>query len=85
MARSVLFGILAASVFVSSGWAERKPVTIDAVVNSQPTREPDNPLAWSADGRQFVVSKHGTLATYDVPTGKERYVIALSKLRETAE
>src|SRR3954447_8167472 len=85
MVRSVLLGFLAATISLPSLRAERKPVTIDAVVNSRRTREPGNPMAWSSDGSQFVLSKRGTLAIYDIPTGKQRDVVALSKLRETAE
>ena len=85
MARSLVFGWLAVSFCLFPASAQRKPVTVDAVVNSSRTRKPENPLAWSPDGSRFVFLKSGTLSTYDVPTGKEQHVIASSKLRDAAE
>lgn len=60
-------------------------MTIDAVVNSRQTRGPGNPLAWSPEGDQFVVSERGTLSIYDIPSGKEHEVIASAKLKDAAE
>ncbi len=85
MTRPVLLGLLAVSVCVPPSRAERKPVTIDAVVNSRQPRGTGNPLAWSPGGDQFAVSNRGTLSVYDIPTGKEHDVISLSKLRDAAE
>jgi len=85
MARSLVWRWLAISFCLSPASAQRKPVTVDAVVNKNQTPSPGNPLAWSTDGSQFVFSKSGTLSTYVVPTGKEHDVIALAKLREVAE
>jgi Tol biopolymer transport system component len=85
MARTLVFGFLMASVCLSPVRAERKPVTIDAVVNSRHDRGAGNPLAWSPGGSQFVLSKSGTLVVYDIPTGKEQDVVALSKLSDVAE
>jgi dipeptidyl-peptidase 4 len=85
MARPLVLGWLAISFCLSSASAQRKPVTVDAVVNQNQTPSPGNPLAWSTDGSRFVFSKAGTLWTYAIPTGKEHDVIALTKLRESAE
>src|SRR5258708_3297232 len=85
MARPLVLGLLTVSVCLPLARAQRKPVTIDAVVNSRPDRDPGNPLAWSPGGSQFVVLKRGTLSIYDVPTGKEKDVIPVSKLRDAAE
>ncbi|MFL6451570.1 MAG: DPP IV N-terminal domain-containing protein [Bryobacteraceae bacterium] len=85
MARPLGLGFLAVLIWLPPASAERKPVTIDAVMNSGHDRARGNPLAWSPDGRQFVVSKGDALSIYDVPSGKEQDVIGLSKLREVAE
>lgn len=77
--------LAALGVFQHPLHAAKKPVTIDAVLNVRRGREAGNPLAWSPGGNDFVTNKAGTLSIYHIPSGKERGVIALSKLDEAAE
>ncbi|HEX4274032.1 MAG TPA: S9 family peptidase [Bryobacteraceae bacterium] len=62
--------------------AQKKPVTIDAVVNA-----PDSSRAaitWAQDGEHFIVNERGELSLYDVRTSKERRIISLSDLHAAA-
>jgi dipeptidyl-peptidase 4 len=73
-------------VSISTAWAAKKPVTIDAVLHSEEaTRSARANIAWAANGSQFVVDRQGMLSLYDVPSGKSRDIIALSKLEFAAE
>jgi dipeptidyl-peptidase-4 len=62
--------------------AQRKPVTIDDVINAPST--PHGDVVWSPDSEHFVVSEHGEIMLYEAKTGKERSVIALDKLQAAA-
>ena len=41
-------------------------------------------ITWAPNGSQFIVDREGTLSLYDVPSGKEHDVVALSKLEGAA-
>jgi dipeptidyl-peptidase-4 len=73
--------------FIAIGWAApaKKPITIDALMRSGNRHGGRGPVIWAPNGSEFVVSESGKLAVYDVPSGKEREVITLSKLSEAAE
>ena len=64
----------------------KKPVTIDAVLASLPSRAGHSvgAITWAPDGARFVLSDRGTLFLYDVPSGKQREIVALGKLDAAA-
>src|ERR1035441_8040988 len=72
----------AALLFAQKTPAQKRPVTIDAVVNAPPS----NPgaITWAPDGEHFVFTDRGELSLYDVHSGKERSIIALEKLQNAA-
>src|SRR5690242_2036896 len=70
----------------SASLAAKKPVTIDAVMRSSEMGSSHaGPIIWAPNGSQFVVKNNGTLAVYDVPSGKQHDVTALRKLEDAAE
>jgi dipeptidyl-peptidase-4 len=62
--------------------AQKKPVTIDAIVNAP--ESPFGSVTWSPDGERFIHTVHGELSVYDIRSGKERSIIQLDKLQEAA-
>src|SRR5919202_2025700 len=62
----------------------KKPITIDTLMRS-PKEHSHGPITWAPSGSQFLLSENGSLAIYDVPSGKQRDVIAFSKLSDAAE
>jgi dipeptidyl-peptidase 4 len=78
MLRSAAIGLLLAVV----SFAQKKPVTVDAVVNAPASRL--GPITWSPDGERFISTDRGELSLYDIRSGKERSVIALDKLQNAA-
>jgi hypothetical protein len=78
MLRSIAIGLLLA--VLSS--AQKKPVTIDAVVNAPPSTL--GAITWAPDGEHFIFTDRGELSLYDIRSGKERSVIALEKLQNAA-
>jgi WD40 repeat protein len=76
--RSIAIGLLLA-VFL---FAQKKPVTIDAVVNAPPSSL--GAITWAPDGEHFIFTDRGELSLYDIRSGKERSIIALEKLQNAA-
>src|SRR5690349_23711527 len=71
---------------ISTASAAKKPVTIDAVLHSEEgTRSARANITWAANGSQFVLEREGMLSVYDLPSGKSRDIIALTKLQNAAE
>jgi dipeptidyl-peptidase-4 len=70
----------------SACFAARNPVTIDSLIATTPGRagHVTANMTWAPDGARFVVSERGALYLCDVKSGKEREVIALSKLDAAA-
>jgi dipeptidyl-peptidase-4 len=82
-----LFALMALSVWMTlPAWAAKKPVTIDAVLrDTRAARAERSPVTWSPNGLEFITNDHGTLSLYDVSSGKQREIVALSKLDAAAE
>jgi dipeptidyl-peptidase-4 len=78
---------IAVCFWAAVGWAApaKKPITIDTLMRSPGEQHNRGPVTWAPDGSRFIVSESGKLAVYDVPSGKQRDVITLSKLSEAAE
>ncbi len=77
---------IAFAVCVPTAWAAKKPVTIDAVMESGGARRARaGNIVWAPNGAQFIVDKGGKLSLYDVPSGKSHDVILLAKLEDAAE
>ncbi len=68
-----------------NAWAAKKPVTIDALMHAGAGRRGGGAITWAPNGTQFVTNNRGTLSLYDVPTGKQRDIIALDVLNKAAE
>jgi dipeptidyl-peptidase 4 len=62
--------------------AERRPVTIDDVVNAP--RNSNAEIVWAPDGERFAISERGEVLLYEVRSGKERSIISLDKLQNAA-
>ena len=71
MLRSIAIGLFLAVV----SFPQKKPVTVDAVVNAPSSRL--GAITWAPDGERLVFTDRGELSLYDIHSGKERSVIAL--------
>jgi dipeptidyl-peptidase-4 len=78
MLRSIAIGFLLAVTLP----AQKKPVTVDAVVNAPSSNL--GPITWAPDGEHCILTQRGELLLYDIRSGKERSVIALDKLQNAA-
>jgi len=78
-------GFLLLFAFALTVRGAKKPVTIDALMHAGGGRRGGGPITWAPNGTQFLLSNHGTLSLYDVPSGKEHDVISLDKLEKAAE
>src|ERR1700689_5662357 len=78
MLRSIAIGLFLAVV----SFPQKKPVTVDAVVNAPSSRL--GAITWAPDGERLVFTDRGEISLYDIPSGKERSVIALDKLQNAA-
>jgi dipeptidyl-peptidase-4 len=76
--RGVCAFLLTASVLL----AQKRPVTIDAVVNAPASGRAA--ITWSPDGEHFVVNERNELSVFEVRSGKERRIISLSDLQTAA-
>ena len=70
------------AVFACSLWAQKKPVTLDAVAAARPRGAPS--VVWAPDGKRFAYRESGRIWQYDVPSGKRRELITLSTLETKA-
>jgi len=71
-----------ALLFAALLCAQKKPVTIEAVVSAP--RSAPTTITWAPDGERFITTEHGELMLTEVRTGKERSVITLDKLQAAA-
>lgn len=62
--------------------AAKKPVTVEAVLNTPPSRFAS--VIWAPDGERFILNERGELSVYDVRSGKQRQIIALDELEHAA-
>ena len=82
-----LLTFLAAVLLAAGGpcaWAAKKPITIDALLQSGERRHGGAPVTWAPNGTQFLVNSRGMLALYDVPSGKQHDIIKLEALEKAA-
>jgi len=63
-------------------FAQKRPVTIDAVVNAPASTR--GAVTWSPEGERFIVNERNELSIYDVRSGKDRRIIGLSELQAAA-
>ncbi len=84
MLRSLLGAGCMMALAVSAVHAEKKPVTVDALMSAARHRH-NSDITWAPNGSQFVETREGTLRLYDVPSGKQRDIIVMSKLEAAAE
>lgn len=83
MLRPAGIGLLAATFLCAATIAgDKKPVTLDAVVNAP--RSTLGAITWAPDGERFITTERGELTLYEVRSGKERAIIALDKLQNAA-
>ena len=78
MLRSAAAGLVLAALLT----AQKKPVTVDAVVNSPPSSLAA--ITWAPDGERFISTERGELSLHEIRSGKERSVIAIDKLEKAA-
>jgi dipeptidyl-peptidase-4 len=76
--RSAAIGIFLAVALL----AQKKPITVDAVVNAPSSSL--GTITWAPDGERFVFTERGQISMYEIRSGKERSIIALDKLRDAA-
>ena len=79
MLRSIAVGLFFAVILP----AQKKPVTVDAVINAPGSRL--GVITWAPDGERYIFIDRGELSLYDVRSGKERSVLALDKLQNALE
>ena len=65
-------------------FAQKKPVTIDAVVSQPASTSGFAPIVWAPDGKRFAWLEDDALWLYDVPSTQKRQVAALKPLKEKA-
>jgi dipeptidyl-peptidase 4 len=75
--------IVFAAVIALPLFAQKKPVTIDAV--TQQSHENETPqVVWAPDGKQFAYFQGGDVMVYDVPAKSEKKVLTLAPLEKAA-
>ena len=75
--------ILACGVFAISLFAQKKPVTIDAVIEQSHAGAIPTPV-WAPDGKRFVYTQNEELRIYDVPTKSDKLLLSLEALQKAA-
>jgi len=70
-------------VLVASLLAEKKPITIDTVVDQRHGREAPAPV-WAPDGKHFAYAQGGEVRLYDVAAKSEKTLLALDPLEKAA-
>ncbi len=77
--RVVIFtGVIAVSLF-----AQKKPITIDAVTQQSHEREAPQ-VVWAPDGKHFVYFHDGEVMLYDVAAKSEKTLLSLAPLEKAA-
>jgi dipeptidyl-peptidase 4 len=77
--RFVVFSL----VIASSLFAQKKPVTIDAVI--QQSREKEAPqVVWAPDGKHFAYFQDSAVMLYDVAAKSEKTLLSLAPLEKAA-
>jgi dipeptidyl-peptidase 4 len=77
--------VIAFAVWAPTAWSAKKPITIDAVLQSEAKqRDTYGTITWAPNGLQFIVNRSGTLFLYEVRSGQSHDVITLTKLENAA-
>jgi dipeptidyl-peptidase-4 len=86
MGRNISFLALIAASFALLPAADRKPVTIEALMAVKPSLagHAAGAVIWAPDGGRFVLSDDGALSVYNVASGSETKLVELKKLEEAA-
>jgi dipeptidyl-peptidase-4 len=82
-----LFLIAAAIAFNQAAFAQKKPITLDAlqeIATLPPTNALGNPLSWSPDGSRFVARQGSSLVIYDAASQSSRTLTDLSVIDRSA-
>lgn len=75
--------ILLTSLISVSLFAEKKPVTVDAVVEQ--SREHEMPqVVWAPDGKRFAYFQSGEVMLYDIAAKSEKKLLSLGPLEKAA-
>jgi dipeptidyl-peptidase-4 len=85
--RNALFAcalaLAAASAWLAQlGAAQKRTVTLDDV--APPAAGVSGSIHWAPGGDRFAITERGVLSVYNVRTGRQRDVIALSRLQDAA-
>ncbi len=78
MRRFAAIGLLSVTILA----AQKKPVTVEAVVNAP--RSSPGAITWAPGGERFITTERGEIILRDLRSGKEKSVIALDKLQSAA-
>ena len=75
--------ILFCGVFAVSLFAQKKPVTIDTLLEQRREVEASTP-AWAPDGKRLVYFQGGEVRLYDVAAKSEKTLLSLTPLEKAA-
>ncbi len=85
MSRKFFRSVFLFTLSLSTLWAAKKPITVDALMRNNAGRHRhEGHINWAPNGSQFVVNSEDTLKLYDVPSGKQRDILAMDKLESAA-
>jgi dipeptidyl-peptidase-4 len=76
-------GLLAALLSAVGLFAQKKPVTIDAVVETRRPEAPGSPV-WAPDGQAFAYRQGESIRLYDIREKRDRTLFDLEPLRKAA-
>jgi dipeptidyl-peptidase-4 len=75
--------IVLTAVIASSLFAQKKPITIDAVIQQSHENETP-PVVWSPDGKRFAYFQGSEVKLYDIAAKTEKTLLALDPLEKAA-
>src|SRR5579863_9855910 len=64
--------------------AQRKPITIDTVMQHGFAHGDGGPPVWAPDGKQFAFRKGNSIMLYDIPAKSEKELLSLDSLEKAA-
>jgi dipeptidyl-peptidase 4 len=76
--------ILLAGIAVLSLFAQKKPITIDTVIEQSREHEPPPQIVWAPDGKRFAYFQSSEVRLYDVALKSDRKLLALGPLEKAA-
>jgi len=75
--------IFLCSVLAASLFAQKKPVTIDTVMEQRHEGEAPEPV-WAPDGKHFAYFQGGEVRLYDVAAKSDKPLLSLAPLEKAA-